>query len=63
MSDQWIVFEDRPYYPYVIDEVDDLKDALTIAREAASDSKPDGFYENRVIVAKVHTIIPFKDFY
>ena len=60
---KWIVFVDRPYYPWVVDEVDTLDEALTIAKDEASDSNPEGTYDNRVIVAKIETTLPFKDFY
>ncbi len=59
---KWIVV-DRPYYPWVVDEVDTLDEALTIAKDEASDSNPEGTYDNRVIVAKIETTLPFKDFY
>ena len=65
MSDlaKWIVFVDRPYYPWVVDEVDTLDEALEIAKDATSDSNSEGSYDNRVIVAKIETTLPFKDFY
>ena len=60
---KWIVFMDRPYYPYVIDEVATLDEALDIAALEAVDGSHDGTYDNRTIVAKVEATFPFKDFY
>ncbi len=63
-ASRWIVVVDRPYYPSVSDEVDNLADALATARsEADDDNDPDGIHDNRVIVAKVEATFTFKGFY
>jgi len=59
----WIVFVDRPFYPWVVDEVETLDEALTIAKAEASDGNSEGTYDNRVIVARVEATFPFKDYY
>lgn len=64
LGSRWVVFVNRPYYPFVEDEYDTEAEAVAAAEQIVADkTDADGKYESKVYVAQIGRVLEMKTHY